>query len=928
MIAGDLVTVLGPGSCSIQASQTGNVDFAPATAATQNLTVKPANPSGTLTEAAGSPIAAGSGPNAVAAGDFNGDGIQDAAIANIGSGDVTILLGNGSGGFSAATGSPFAVETGAASLAVGDFNGDGVQDLAVGNYDSNNLTVLLGNGSGGFSAATGSPFAVGTEPASLAVGDFNGDGIQDLVIAGSRVAVLLGNGSGGFSLTPGSPFAVGPGAPSVAVGDFNGDGIQDLAVGSFGSGGVAVLLGNGSGGFSAATGSPFALGTGPWPVAVGDFNGDGIQDLALGNIRSGGVTVLLGNGSAGFSVATGSPFAVGTAPWSVAVGDFNGDGILDLATANATSNNVTILLGNGSGGFVATPGGPFAVGTEPESLAVGDFNGDGRTDLVTANRTGNSVTVLLGGPAATDSLLSTTASSIIAEGTSIPLTLTVSDSAFSAPTGAATFLDGTTVLGAAIETTSPYGFAATSLAAGTHTLTATYSGDSRSAGSTSNTVNITVNPSVSTLTISSMMPASARPGGPAFTLTVNGSNFVSGATVNWGATALTTTFVSATQLTAAVAAAQIATAGPVSVMVVNPGPITSAPATFTVKNTASATMLLSPGSPSVFGHAITLTANVSPVAATGKVAFYGGATVLGIATLSNGVAQITTNLLPAGSGNLKAYYAGDLNYAPSTSAPIVQTGNANPSGTLRQAAGNPIGVGTGPQSIAVADFNGDGIQDVAVANSLSNDVTILLGNGSGGFSAASGSPFAAAAGPYSVAVGDFNEDGIQDLAVANISSNNVTVLLGNGAGGFSAASGSPFAAGTDPVSVAVGDFNGDGIPDLAIANAGSNNVTVLLGNGAGDFSVATGSPFAVGDFPASVAVGDFNGDGIPDLAIANSAICSISGNSVTLLLGDGSGGFSAAKYSPFTAEAGTDPLTLAVGTSTGMEFRISPSQTR
>ena len=149
--------------------------------------------------------------------------------------------------------------------------------------------------------------------------------------------------------------------------------------------------------------------------------------------------------------------------------------------------------------------------------------------------------------------------------------------------------------------------------------------------------------------------------------------------------------------------------------------------------------------------------------------------------------------------------------------------------------------------MAVADFNGDGKLDLVTANYGDNfSVSVLLGDGTGGFTAAPGSPFMAGSAPGSVAVGDFNGDGKPDLAVAHNSSNNVTVLLGNGSGGFTAAPGSPFPAGSGPDSVAVGDFNGDGKPDLAIANYIDSTVTVLLGNGAGGFTPAPGSPFPVG----------------------------------------------------------------------------------
>src|SRR5207245_2738785 len=198
-------------------------------------------------------------------------------------------------------------------------------------------------------------------------------------------------------------------------------------------------------------------------------------------------------------------------------------------------------------------------------------------------------------------------------------------------------------------------------------------------------------------------------------------------------------------------------------------------------------------------------------------------------------------------------------------------------------------VGTNPQSVAAGDFNGDGGPDLAVANSGSSNVSVLLGNGDGTFQAAR--TFAAGTTPASVAVGDVNGDGRPDLAVANSGSiygayNNVLVLLGNGDGTFQAAR--TFAAGGGPLSVAVGDVNGDGRPDLAVANYSSNTVSVLLGNGDGTFQAA--QTFAAGSRPSSVAVGDVNGDGRPDLAVAN-----YSSNNASVLLGNGGGTYEAAQ---------------------------------
>jgi hypothetical protein len=253
----------------------------------------------------------------------------------------------------------------------------------------------LGTGAGGFGAAT--TFASGgNTPDSVTVGDFNADGKTDLAVAnfnGNNVGVLLGTGAGGFGAATVFPSG-GNGASSVTVGDFNADGKTDLAVANWTSGNVGVLLGTGAGSFGAATAFPSG-GSFPNSVTVGDFNADGKTDLAVANWTSANVGVLLGTGAGSFGAA--AAFATGgTNPASVTVGDFNADGKADLAVANngSSSNSVGVLLGTGAGGFGAATA--FGVGgTRPYSVTVGDFNADGKTDLAVANQSSNTVGVLL-----------------------------------------------------------------------------------------------------------------------------------------------------------------------------------------------------------------------------------------------------------------------------------------------------------------------------------------------------------------------------------------------------------------------------------------------------------------------------------------------------------------------------------------------------
>jgi FG-GAP-like repeat/FG-GAP repeat len=342
-------------------------------------------------------------PQSVAVADFNGDGKLDLAIPvySIFTSltDVNILLGNGDGTFTA--GPTFAL-TGqnVNNIAVADFNGDGKADLALSYPDSNEVQVLLGNGDGTFTAM--SPIYIPQGIFFVAAGELNRDGKPDLIVTNNTVfalTILLGNGDGTFNMVAETP-AISDFPVSVVVGDFNRDGIPDVAVagdgnGEFSYGAVTILLGKGDGTFKPKP-KTFAAGQAPASIAAGDFNGDGILDLAVANLYvdtgdPGTVTILVGEGNGSFTNPQ-SP-SVGFLPYSVEVADFNGDGIADLVTANAGDNTASVLLGNGDGTFATAVS--VAVGTDPIFAGVGDFNGDGLSDFAAANNSTSSVTVVL-----------------------------------------------------------------------------------------------------------------------------------------------------------------------------------------------------------------------------------------------------------------------------------------------------------------------------------------------------------------------------------------------------------------------------------------------------------------------------------------------------------------------------------------------------
>ena len=317
----------------------------------------------------------GPDPRNVIAADFNADGNVDLAVTNGNSATVNVLLGNGSGTFPSST--TTATFLGPFALTSADFNLDGKLDLAVASSSSDNVTVLLGSGTGTFEFA--STANVGTTPQHIVSGDLNGDGRADLAVANvnsSNVSVLIGLGNGTFE--PAVNYAVGSPVTSLVISDFNNDAHLDFATGS-NAGGVAVRLGDGSGTFNGAPKVTRALG--PLRLAVDDFNRDGNSDVVAAGTQSDTVVPLAGDGQGNFLQTPNQ--TTGSNTISIALADFNTDGNLDSVTANENINSVSVRFGNGTNTFGSAN--TFAVGTRPFWVATGDFNSDNKPDIVTAN---------------------------------------------------------------------------------------------------------------------------------------------------------------------------------------------------------------------------------------------------------------------------------------------------------------------------------------------------------------------------------------------------------------------------------------------------------------------------------------------------------------------------------------------------------------
>jgi Bacterial Ig-like domain (group 3)/FG-GAP-like repeat/Abnormal spindle-like microcephaly-assoc'd, ASPM-SPD-2-Hydin/FG-GAP repeat len=695
-------------------------------------------------------------------------------------------------------------------IALGDFNHDGSPDMAVLAYNATSeLLIMLNNGDGTFKPPVS--YAAGSLPEAVAVGDFNGDGKLDLVVANggqinafrnmSRnapgtctvgcVMVLLGNGDGTF--LPGLGFTVGAGASSVAVSDFNGDGKLDIVTSNNQANTVSVLLGNGDGNFQPAVN--YNVAATPGLLAVGDFNGDHHPDIAVANDNStGGVQVLLGKGDGTFQPAV-TYSTGGTYDYSIAIADFNGDGKLDLAVGDVSAGftgAVSILLGNGDGRFQSPQ--TLALNFFTTTVVSGDANGDGKADLiVSAGAAGFTVALGRG------------------------------DGSFESPVSYSGFLRNGGIL------------AVGDLNGDGKLDIASINSDNRSYADSGNGVSVILGFGDGTFSAPGLYPA------------VNNSTGM----VGFG-----------------VVAADLNKDGFLDVAY-------------------GSGMLLGNGDGSF----------------TAGASYSAGAAVTGIAADFNN------------DGNLDLAWANEI---PKGTV-YVQLGNGD--GTFKKAVNNAAH--KDPLSVVAADFNRDGVLDLATANWNSTDISVLLGKGDGTFNPAT--DILDLAYPEGIATGDFNGDGNPDLVVAG--GGTASVLLGNGDGTFQPHVNYTVSGGADAVAVA--DINGDGKLDLVVSGI---NLSVLFGNGDGTFQPEIVSPaasdlhllladfngdgkldavtipfngdlnesepiavqlgngdgtfqpavfYAAGDFPLNVTAGDFNGDGATDLAVSDFE------NSITILLNTG-----------------------------------------
>jgi len=863
---------------------TGNLDLAVTEAGTSDVQILQGNGDGTFQPQPVATLTVGANPYSIVAGDFTGNGHLDLAVADFNSNDVSVLLGNGDGTFQAAIQSATATSSvnnangvlGGVmpeDIVAGDFNGDGRLDLATGNLGTADISVLLGKGDGTFEVPPSSPAGNGT--IAVLTGNFTGNGYLGVAVVDQNsdsVTILPGNGDGTFQQGLTVALPQGSGASSIVAADFNNDGRTDLAVASPYLNEVSILLGNGDGTFDSST---IAVpGAYPNAIAAGDFTGNGQVDLAVTDLYSSSVTILLGNGDGTFTVGQtiqlvdpNDPTNPFLSPTSIVAGNFTSNGHLDLAVADTFTDQVAVLLGNGNGTF--TQGSTISFGEffPPQTMVLmaGDFRNNGLTDLAVAstNPFGDTVDVLLGNGDGTFPVSQETFLGFGVDPYGIVAGNFTNNGILDLATADANGFgadDYTVYLGngdGTFQGPTPYAVG------GAGYSTALVTGDFAGNGRTD-------------LAITKTSPDDVQ-----VVLSNNDGTFSSPSVVDL--TRSETPLVADLNGDGAPDVSVVDAAGEILFRAGRPGE----PGSF------ASPVEVNPGDPSR-GIAFVPSSEFGPLLASVdandnaisifSVRSAGFVLVATLATGSEPAQILAADLDGNGVSDLIVRNAGDGTLS-------VFPGDGN--GWFLPPIVLPVGVGA--SDVQVADLQQDGLLDIVYSDRLAGEVGVLVNLGGGKFAppilyragpgpygvtgTADPSPVTSLEGTSSVAAGIFTTGGLPSLVALDPGSNTLGLMSGLGGGSLSNPTSFPTPA--SGLVVRAVDFGGGGPDGLAVLT--SQGLLIYRSDGKGGFLPPT--ELNVGFEPNGLTVADLNGDGKADLLVSNPL------GDVLVLIGNGDGTF-------------------------------------
>ena len=876
-------------------------------------------------------------PRYVALGDFNNDAQLDIVVANYGTDNIGVFFGYGNGNFTTQITLSTAYDSLPFALVVGDFNSDHNLDIAVANYGTNNVGIFLGYGNQSFASQMTFSTGIDTHPHSIAMGYINHDTHLDIVVANSgtnTVGALFGYGNGSFGIQTNYFTGMNSLPYSVAIGDLEDDNQLDIVAGNFGTDNIGVFFGYSNGTFEDQKTFTTGINSNPISVIISDFNTDNRSDIAVVNYGTNNVDILLGYIENTFGTQTIYPTGDYSYPQSMVIGDLNNDSCLDIVVANYGYDEILVFWGYGDGTFPTQDTYSTGYYSLPTSVVMDDVNSDSRLDIVVANYGNDNVGVLLGYGNGTFSQQQTYSTGSNSQPTAVALGDFNSDHR----------LD---IVVANYEANNLGIFIG--CGNGNFTEQQTYSTGSGSNPNwvaigdlnDDNHVDIVVALAATSFigiffgygdgTFAEQVLYSIASRGTPYSVVLGDLNndnrldIAVSISFYWssgvgiflgygnGTFAPVTLFVTGFgSIPAGITLADLNNNNILDIIVANYG-------------TNNVGVFFGVGDGTFLEQVTYSTGNFSSPYSVALGDFNkDGRLDIAVTNLNTSNVGILFGIEIPNFRSFGAYSTGSAAHPR-----YVVVGDFNNDTKLDIAVANSgtdsVGVLLGyenatfaaqttfstgslsfPISLVVADFSNDNILDIVVANSFTNNIGIFYGFGNGTFESLQVFWTENGTQPQSIASGDFNNDNRLDIAVANYDADNVNVLLRCDDARFQNEVIYSSGGDTEPLSVAVGDFNNDSWLDIVVANSLGANLGVFLGYGNGTFSAQRTYPTGVGSLPQTVVVGDVNNDEHLDLVVTNALK-----DNIGIFLGYGNGTFSDQMIYP--TEYGSTPVSVALG---------------
>jgi streptogramin lyase len=825
-----------------------------------------------------------SDPYSIAADDFNNDGELDIFVANSGTNNIGILLGSGNGSFGLQT--TYGITPGSRphSIVIADFNQDKQLDVAVSNYDTNNISVLIGFGNGSFAAPIILSTGIDSSPSGMIIGDFDNNNYSDIAIANSGtncIFVLIEYSMVQSDNPPAYSAGYGASPYQIAVGDFNNDTQIDISIVNSGTNNAGVFLGYGNGSFQEQMTYSTGENSHPYAIAISDLDNDHRLDIIVGNSKSTSVGILYGYGNGSFTTVvtyfTGNNSALA---W-ITIDDFNNDNQLDIAFADYSTNSIGIFLGYKNRTIGNLRNYACGHGSRPYSLVAEDFNNDGRLDIITANYGVSNIAIFLGVGDGSFYLFNT----ISTGDNSSPSMVTSADLNKDNHSDVVVANSGTGNISVF------FGFGN-----GTFMTQLTYSTGSNAVpywvviGDFNNDHSLDLAVANSNINNVGVLL------GDSYGYFGNQTTYSTGFNSDPFSIAVGD-FNQDNRLD--IAAANFDTSN-VAILLGHPSQDFEKPttvATDTDSQVSSATIDSLNRQNQSSSKIANWPSNNVPILLGDYYATF-----------------LYQTIYSTGSSyNPYSIAIGDLNN--DTYMDIVVTNSVNGSLGILLGHGNgtfapeiiyPLDVGSSPEYVIVDDFNHDNRLDVVVTDAKNDNIVLLLGNGNGTFSSQIIYPTGSGSLPSTVTTGNLNNDRYLDLVVANGGTDTVGIFFGYDYTVFARQKPRESGDASNPYSEAVGDFNNDGYLDIVSALYGTCEVGVLLGYGNGSFTAMMSYGNVTSSYPFWVAVGDFNNDNQLDITVANWG-----SDSISVVLGYGNGTF--AEPILHSTGSGSRPVSVAVG---------------